>query len=214
MAEGAGWTVAGLWLAVIASGVWHGVNPGMGWPLAVSAALIERRPAALAGALTALGLGHLAAMAAVLLPFALLAVLVEWRLAIQAGAAALVAGFGLWKLLEPRHPRALARIPPAKLALWSFAVAVAHGAGLMLVPVYLGLCLAVPAPAVGANVATAMGVSLVHAGAMIATGGLVAVVVYRYLALRFIARSWFNLDAVWALSLIAVGLIGLAAAWP
>ena len=138
--SGADWTPVWLWLAVVASGLYHGVNPGMGWPLAVSAGLMERSPRALVAALWPLTVGHLLAMLLVLLPFALLVTLVEWQRQIQIGASLLVIAFGIFRLVNRRHPRALARIPPTQLGLWSFAVAIAHGAGLMLVPIYLGLC--------------------------------------------------------------------------
>jgi hypothetical protein len=222
------WTTAGLWFAVLASGLYHGVNPGMGWPLAVSAGLMERNARALVAALGSLWAGHLAAMLAILLPFALLITLVEWQRQIQAAAALLVIGFGVLLLVRRRHPRALARIPPAQLALWSFAVAIAHGAGLMLLPVYLGLCRAadldagheaaatlinagpVSASLVSASLGIAVLVSLAHSAAMIAAGGGLAWLVYRYLGLKFVARSWFNLDTVWAVSLIVVGAVALA----
>jgi hypothetical protein len=84
--------------------------------------------------------GHLLAVLLVLLPFAVLVALVEWQRQIQIGASLLVIGFGVFRLVDRRHPRALARIRPTQLGLWSFAVAIAHGAGLMLVPIYLGLC--------------------------------------------------------------------------
>src|SRR5665811_2444684 len=112
----------------------------MGWPLAVSAGLMERSSRALVAALWPLTAGHLLAMLLVLLPFAVLVALVEWQRQIQIGASLLVIGFGVFRLVDRRHPRALARIRPAQLGLWSFAVAIAHGAGLMLVPIYLGLC--------------------------------------------------------------------------
>src|SRR6478672_9079569 len=153
------WTTAGLWLAVLASGLYHGVNPAMGWPLAISAGLMERNSRALFAAAGALWAGHLAAMLLVLLPFALLIALVQWQRQIQAGAALLVIGFGVLLLVQRRHPRALARIPPSRLALWSFAVAIAHGAGLMLLPVYLGLCRAADLDAGHEAAAT-----LTHAG--------------------------------------------------
>jgi hypothetical protein len=82
-------------------------------------------------------------MLVVLLPFALLTVFVEWQRQIRIGASLLVIAFGIFLLVNPRHPRALARIPPTQLGLWSFVVAIAHGAGFMLVPIYLGLCRAV-----------------------------------------------------------------------
>jgi hypothetical protein len=210
------WTPAWLWLAVIASGLYHGVNPGMGWPLAVSAGLMERSSRALVSALWPLAAGHLLAMLLVLLPFALLITIVEWQRAIQIGASLLVIGFGLFRLANRRHPRALARISPAQLGLWSFAVALAHGAALMLVPIYLGLCReadrghAAADALINANLGMAVLVAIVHAAAMIAAGGCCAWLAYRYLGLKFISRSWFNLDAIWAVSLILVGAIGLA----
>jgi hypothetical protein len=214
----ADWTVAGLWLAVIASGLFHGVNPGTGWPLAVSAGLMEKSSRALFMALWPLWAGHVLAMLLVILPFALLVSLVEWQRQVQFGASLLVIGFGVFRLLNQRHPRALARIRPTQLGLWSFAIAIAHGAGLMLVPIYLGLCQAADfdtgheaaAALINTNLGMAALVSLAHSGAMIAAGGCAAWLVYRYLGLKFVARSWFNLDAAWAVSLILVGTIALA----
>jgi len=216
--NGTDWTPAGLWLAVVASGLFHGVNPGMGWPLAVSAGLMEKSSRALVAALWPLTVGHLLAMLLVLLPFALLVTLVEWQRQIQIGASLLVIGFGIFRLLDRRHPRALARIRPTQLGLWSFAVAIAHGAGLMLVPIYLGLCRASDLDkghqAAGAlinfNLGMAVLTSVVHSASMIAAGGLSAWLVYRYLGLKFMQRSWFNLDTTWAVSLILVGAIALA----
>ena len=214
---GADWSPAWLWLAVVASGLYHGVNPGMGWPLAVSAGMIERSSQALAAALWPLTVGHLLAMLVVILPFALLLVIVEWQHQIQIGASLLVIGFGVFRLVNRRHPRVLARIRPTQLGLWSFAVAIAHGAGLMLVPIYLGLCRAADLDTgheaagalINANLAMAVLVSAVHSVAMIVAGGFLAWLVYRYLGLKFVSRSWFNLDATWAFSLVLVGALSL-----
>jgi len=171
----------------------------------------------LVAALGPLTAGHLLAMLLVILPFALLVTLVEWQRWIQIGASLLVIGFGIFRLVDRRHPRALARIRPRQLGLWSFAVAIAHGAGLMLVPIYLGLCrqagLDKGHQAVGtlmsANLGMAVLVSVVHSASMIAAGGFSAWLVYRYLGLKFVSKSWFNLDATWAVSLILVGAIAL-----
>jgi hypothetical protein len=170
------WTPAGLWVAVIASGLYHGVNPGMGWPLAVSAGLIERSSHALVAALWPLTVGHVLAMFMVILPFALLLAIVEWQQQIQIGASLLVTGFGIFRFVNRRHPRVLARIRPTQLGLWSLAVLV----------------------------------SVVHSLAMIAAGGSLAWLVYRYLGLKFVSRSWLNLDATWAFSLVFVGVLSLA----
>nr|WP_249135024.1 hypothetical protein [Bradyrhizobium sp. AUGA SZCCT0222] len=189
----------------------------MGWPLAVSAGLMERTTRALGAALVPLTAGHLLAMLLVLLPFALLVTLVEWQRQIQIGASFLVIGFGIFRLVDRRHPRALARIRPTQLGLWSFAVAIAHGAGLMLVPIYLGLCReadldkghVAALSLINANLGMAGLVAFVHAIAMIAAGGCLAWLVYRYLGLKFVSRSWFNLDTSWAVSLILVGAVAL-----
>jgi hypothetical protein len=199
--SGADWTLAGLWLAVVASGLYHGVNPGMGWPLAVSAGLIEKSSYALVAALWPLTVGHLLAMLLVLLPFALLVALVEWQRHIQIGASLLVIGFGIFRFVNRRHPRALARIRPTQLG-----------------PIYLGLCRAAnldegheaAGALINANLGMAVLVSAVHSVAMISAGGFLAWLVYRYLDLKFVSRSWFNLDATWAVSLILVGALSLA----
>jgi hypothetical protein len=213
-------TAAGLWFSVVASGIYHGLNPAMGWPLAVSAGLMGRGRPDLFRALGLLALGHLLAMASLLLPFTLLTALVQWQRQIRIGAALAVIAFGLWLLVNRRHPRALKRIRPSQLALWSFAVATAHGAGLMLLPIYLGICRAqeldpghrAAGALIGGNLATAVTVSIVHTAAMIVTGGLIALLVDAWLGLRILSRSWFNLDLAWASSLVAVGGIALVAA--
>ena len=203
-----------LWLAVIVSGLYHGINPGMGWPLAVAAGLMERTPRAVLAALGPLSAGHLLAMLCVLLPFSLLMALVSWQRQIQIAASLLVIAFGMARLIKRRHPRALARIKPTQLGLWSFAVAIAHGAGLMLVPIYLGLCQTgafdmAAGALIGAQLGMAVLISAIHTAAMIGAGGLCAWLVYRYLGLTFLSRGWFNLEGVWAASLVLVGAISL-----
>ena len=125
---------------MLASGLYHGVNPGMGWPLAVSAALMGKGRRDLYPALGALAAGHFVAMAGILLPFALMTALLDWQREIRIGAGLLVIAFGpVPAHLEP--PSALPGAHPAVAdRLWSFLAATAHGAGLMLVPIYLGLC--------------------------------------------------------------------------
>jgi hypothetical protein len=215
------WTIAGLWLAVAASGVYHGVNPGMGWPLAVSAGLMGRSRKDLGIALVPLAAGHILAMLAILLPFALISALLDWQSEIRVGASITIVAFGLFRLINQRHPRALARIKPTQLALWSFVIATAHGAGLMLLPIYFGLCsmdrldAAHQATAIlmAQSLATALLVSVIHALAMVSAGGLIALLVYDWFGLRFLSLSWFNLDLVWAVSLILIGGVGLVTAY-
>jgi hypothetical protein len=130
-----------------------------------------------------------------------------------------VIGLGLYLLINRRHPRFLARVPPSRLALWSFLAAMAHGAGLMLVPIYLGICGTVDTDTdtghaaadtlIGGNVTIAAAVALLHTAAMMLSGGALAYGVFRWLGLKFLSKSWFNLDLVWALSLILVGGLSL-----
>jgi hypothetical protein len=210
----------GLWLAVVVSGVYHGVNPGMGWPLAVSAGLMGKGRRDLIASLGPLGAGHFMAMAGILAPFAAITALVAWQSEIRTVAGLLVIAAGAYLLINRRHPRVLARIKPTQLTLWSFAVAIAHGAGLMLLPIYLGICSVgeqdaghqAAAALMRGNLGTAIAVSFVHAVAMIVSGGIVALAAHEWLGLRFISKSWFKLDVVWALSLIIVGAIGATSA--
>lgn len=223
---------AALWLAVVGLGLYHGLNPAMGWPLAVANGMAERRAGAVFATVLPLGGGHAMAIAVALAPFAWLGWYLEWSRAIRIGAGALVLLFGLYKLARPRHPRMLARIPPGRLAWWSFLMATAHGAALMLVPFMLGLC-AAPAPGMAAgagaaaatdhaplmgrlaraNLDTALLVTAVHALASILAGLGMAWLVYRHLGLRFLRRTWFDLDAVWGASLALAGAAGIALAW-
>jgi hypothetical protein len=214
-------TVTALWWAVIFSGFYHGINPGMGWPLAVSAALMEQNRKAMPKALAMLALGHFLAMIAILLPFSLMIFLVNWEMHIRIGAGLLVIAMGIYLLINRRHPKFLARVHPARLALWSFLAAMAHGAGLMLVPIFLGICaigaeetghLAAQA-LMGNNIITAFSVAAVHTMSMTIAGGVIAVVIYFWLGLKFLSKTWFNLDIVWALSLITVGAFGIYSAY-
>jgi hypothetical protein len=213
-------SAAGLWAAVAASGLYHGINPGMGWPLAVSAGLMGAGRRDVLAALGALAGGHLLAMAAILLPFAALSILAAWQHEVRVAAGCAVVAAGLYLLIGRRHPRFLARIGPTRLAFWSFAVATVHGAGLMLVPVYLGLCSvgatspgdAAASVLIGGSLTTAIAVALVHAAAMLAGGGALAVAAFEWLGTKAIARCWFNLETVWALSLVLVGAVGLLGA--
>ena len=219
-------TTTALWWAVIFSGIYHGVNPGMGWPLAVSAALFERKKSAMIKASAMLATGHFLAMIVILLPFSMMYFLVNNEREIRLGAGVLVIAMGIYLLINRRHPKILARIHPAKLGLWSFLAATAHGAGLMLVPIYLGICgLLVLGESVSgtghaaaqvlmsSNIVTAFLVAATHTFAMTFAGAAIALFVYNWFGLKFISKSWFNLDLIWALSLITVGAFGVYSAF-
>ena len=212
---------SGLWGAVILSGIYHGVNPGMGWPLAVSSALMQKRHRALIPSLGALALGHFLAMLAILLPFSLLMSLIVWEFEIRVTASIVLILLGLFLLIYNKHPRSLSRVKPSRLMLWSFLVAMAHGAGLMLLPIYLGICREdrldaghqAASTLMTSNIWSAVSVSLVHSAAMIASGAAIAVVIYFWLGLKFLSSTWFNLDRIWAGSLVLVGAISFYAAF-
>ena len=219
-------TATALWWAVIFSGIYHGVNPGMGWPLAVSAALFERKKSAMIKASAMLATGHFLAMIVILLPFSMMYFLVNNEREIRMGAGVLVIAMGIYLLINRRHPKILARIHPAKLGLWSFLAATAHGAGLMLVPIYLGICgLLVLGESVSetghaaaqmlmsSNIVTAFLVAATHTFAMTFAGAAIALFVYNWFGLKFISKSWFNLDLIWAFSLIIVGAFGVYSAF-
>lgn len=205
-----------LWIVVVAVGAFHGLSPGMGWPLALSNGLFQRSERAVLVAMLPLALGHFLAMATVLLPFAILAVYLDWDRTIRIGAGLVVVAFGIWRFVDARHPRVLQRVRPTQLTLWSFLVATAHGAGLMLVPIYVGLCASAPTAAAktapGADLGMATAVALIHTLAMLCAGAAVAWVVYRWFGLRAIGASWFNLDRAWAASLVVSGAVGWATA--
>lgn len=207
---------AALWAAVLASGFYHGLNPGMGWPLAVAAGLTERRGAAVARTLAPLAAGHLVSVAVVLLPFAALTVLLDWSRPIRIGAGLAIIGFSGVLLLQKRHPRWLARLRPTQVALWSFAVAILHGAGLMLVPLLLGLCAQPstfagggPTASLAADAGLALVLALVHTAALVVASGLLAWLAYRVLGLQMLRRWWFDLRRVWAASLALAGALGV-----
>ena len=220
-------TATSLWLTVLVVGAYHGLNPAMGWPLAVAHGMEQRRAAAVFATLLPLAGGHFLAMSAVLLPFAALSWYGQWTVAIRVGAGLLVLLFGVYKLVRPRHPRALVRIRPTQLAWWSFLMATAHGAGLMLLPVMLGLCATPAGPAPGlapdlspghaalmdtlarSTLATALLVSVVHTLAMLVAGLGMAWLVYRWLGLRALRSAWFNLDTAWGASLVVAGAAGV-----
>lgn len=218
---------AALWLTVVAVGLYHGLNPAMGWPLAVANGMTQQRASAVPATLVPLAGGHFASMAVVLVPFAWLSWYVQWSRPLRLGAGMLVLLFGVFKLIRQGHPRALARIRPTQLAWWSFLMSTAQGAGLMLVPFMLRLCMTAPAAEDGpgaaghaammaylaqSGVATAFAVAAVHTLAMMAAGLGMAWAVYRFLGLRFLRRVWLDLDRVWGASLVVAGAAGMGMA--
>ena len=198
--------------AVAGLGVFHGINPAMGWLFAVAIGFRERTRTAVLAALGPIALGHAASMAATLLVFDELQVALPARAVRIAGALALLA-FATARLSRDRHPRWVGmNLTRAELAGWSFLMSTAHGAGLMLIPVVSRL-------PVAAHGGTMMGSSLlldgvavaVHTAAMIVVAAAVALVVYRFVGVGILRRGWLNLDRVWTYALGAGAVVTLLA---
>lgn len=215
------------WLTLVAMGTFHGLNPAMGWLFAVTLGLQEQRRSAVLRALGPIALGHAAAIAVVVGAVALARDWVTLDILEVIGAGALIT-FGFYKWLRPlAHPRWVGmRVRGRELVTWSFLMATAHGAGLMLVPVLLQGSSANVAHAAHLGHATdaadqamqAAGIMPIledlarvgiHTLAMFAIMALIAVVIYEKIGLTILRRSWFNLDRVWAGALVAAGVLTL-----
>jgi hypothetical protein len=208
------------WLALALLGAYHGLNPAMGWLFAVALGLQEQRRGAVLQALPPIALGHAGAisLAVLVVGVAQIAVPLDVLRYVCAGVLIL---FGLYKLARRRHPRWVGmRVGFRDLTAWSFLMATAHGAGLMLIPVLLGLSSAGQmqgahaggahaGPTGSATVLADLAVVGLHTLAMFAVMGVIAVVVYEKLGVMILKRTWFNLDLLWAGTLVAAGVITL-----
>jgi hypothetical protein len=200
------------WLALLALGAYHGINPGMGWLFAVALGLQEKSRRAVLAALPPIALGHALAICVVVALLYLAQASLPAR-AVRYAAAALLFGFGLYRILRARHPVWVGmRVSFRDLTLWSFMMASAHGAGLMLAPLLLDVPDASHAAHAG-QVAipkepwrwlAAVGV---HTAGHLVVAALIALLVYEKLGLKLLGRAWFNLDLLWSVVLLASGLI-------
>jgi hypothetical protein len=206
------------WLTLAGLGAYHGVNPAMGWLFAVSRGLQERSRRAVWRSLLPIAVGHELSIALVALVVVVLAVAVD-PAAIQMGAAVVLIAFGLFRFAKPRaHPRwTTMRVSDRELTLWSFLMSSAHGAGLMVAPVLIGLQGEVAANHHGGDLAMVGDLSLpasaagivLHVGAMLLVMGVVAIVVYEKVGLGVLRRAWINTDHVWAGAFVVAGLVTL-----
>ena len=200
---------------LMALGAFHGINPGMGWLFAVALGMQERRRGAVLRALVPLGAGHaLAVAAAVGLALVIGAVVplgwLRWPLA---GVLVL---FGVLRLVRHRHPRwARMRVSMGGLTMWSFLMATAHGAGLMVVPVFVSMSLtgggehAHHMPAAGAGAGAALLATGLHAVGYLVVTACIAVVVFEKVGVGILRRAWFNVDLIWSAALVATGMLTL-----
>ncbi len=189
--------------ALLALGAFHGLNPAMGWLFATWTGLQHRARRALFGALGPIAAGHAASMGLTVLAVEELRVLASDASIRIAGAAALAA-VAIWRIVRShRHPRWVGmRLRRRELALWSFLMSTAHGAGLMLIPVVMGISVDARGDMLMPSSLGLVGGSvLIHTAAMIAVAGAIAFAVYEFVGVGFLRRGWLNLDRIWPYAL-------------
>lgn len=208
------------WLSLAGLGLFHGLNPAMGWLFAVALGLQEQRLSAVLAALPPIVLGHTAAIALTALLIAALGIVIPTSILLTATGAVLVL-FTAWRIWRRfRHPRTRFRATKYELALWSFFMASAHGAGLMVAPLLVAILNSrstalqtsghtAHAEAFTHSVGLALAAVLVHSAALYATMTIVAVIVYRELGLELLRRAWINVDLIWIAVLGLTGLLTL-----
>jgi hypothetical protein len=210
----AGLTWTALWLMLLL-GAYHGLNPGMGWLFAVALGMQEQKGSAVLRSLIPIAIGHALAIGSVVLTAAFLAMTLP-LVAIRYSVAAVLVSLGIFCLVRHQHPRWVRmQVGFRDLTVWSFLMASAHGAGLMVMPVLLGSTtveaqgqmashhhISPTASPVAGILATG-----VHTVAYLAVTGLIAWVVYRKLGLALLRKAWFNFELLWAAALVATGVV-------
>jgi hypothetical protein len=203
------------WAMLIALGAFHGINPGMGWLFAVALGMQERRRSAVIRALVPLGAGHaLAVSVAIASTLAIGAVIparsLRWPLAI------VLVSLGILQSFRHGHRRWVGmRVSMTRLTLWSFLMASAHGAGLMVVPVFVGMSIAgenAHAHHMGgteSEIGTALLATGLHALGYLTVTAFIAVLVFEKLGVGILRRAWLNVDVIWAAALMATGTLTL-----
>ena len=205
-----------LWLMLLL-GAYHGINPGMGWLFAVALGMQERKGSAVARALVPIALGHGLAIGSVVITAAFLGMALPPEV-IRYPVAAILFGLGIFSLVRHYHPRWVRmQVGFRDLTIWSFLMASAHGAGLMVLPVLLRSSTVEAADqmeghhhiSAAASPLAALLATTVHTVAYLAVTGLIAWVVYRKFGLAVLRNAWFNLHFVWAVALVVTSLVTL-----
>ena len=214
------------WLTLLMLGAYHGINPGMGWLFAVALGMQEKSRRAVLAAIPPIALGHALSIG--------LVVSVLWlaraslpEQSLRYGAAAILFGFGLYRMVRARHPKWVGmRVGFGDLTLWSFLMASAHGAGLMLVPIMLrwshddhGVSSAHSEHLLAAGHNSSAQIAAfngslgwlaavgVHSAGHLLVAALIAIVVYEKLGLALLRTAWFNLDLLWMIALMISGIV-------
>jgi len=205
-----------LWLMLLL-GAYHGLNPAMGWLFAVALGMQRRQGCAVARSLVPIALGHALAVGSVAVIAAILGLSLP-LVVMRSIVATLLVGLGIFFLLRHWHPRWVRmQVGFRDLTVWSFLMATAHGAGLMVVPVLLR---GNTAQASGAragddlahftattSAAAAIFATAIHTAGYLAVTGVIAWIVYRRVGLAVLGRAWFNVDLLWAVALVSTGVV-------
>jgi hypothetical protein len=202
------------WLTLAGLGAFHGLNPGMGWLFAVALGMQEGKRSAVWRALLPLALGHGLAIAAAI-AVAMLAGTALSPNVLRWPVALLLAGLGVRQFYRHVHPRwAAMRVGMGGLTWWSFLMASAHGAGLMVLPVFLSMTAVAEGPSchargASANAAAGAAATLVHGAGYLAVTALAAWIVVDRVGLGLLRKAWINLDVIWAGALIVTACLTL-----
>jgi hypothetical protein len=202
------------WPALLALGAGHGINPAMGWLFAVALGFQRGSRRAVWSALGPLAVGHALAMAATIAVAAAVGLILPPRV-VQWAIAGTLVGLGVYRLVRSRHiTYGGMQVSMAELATWSFLMATAHGAGLMVLPLVLGDATATAHPHIAAASLISLGnvdwigvtAAMVHTAGYLLVTGAIAVVVYERVGIRFLRTAWVNLDLIWSLALVLTGV--------
>jgi hypothetical protein len=205
------------WGMLLLLGAFHGINPGMGWLFAVALGMQQNRSAVVWQAILPIGIGHGCAIAAAILLAALAGVVLPVGV-LRWSVAVFLVSFGVLRFFRQRHPRwGSMRIGHIGLAFWSFLIASAHGAGLMVLPVWLDLTTANVQAAHSAHVHAAadltsgLAATAVHSGSYLLVTAAIAWVVFHKLGVGLLRSAWINLDLIWSAALVLSGVLTLVA---
>lgn len=197
---------AAAWATLFLLGAYHGINPGMGWLFAVALGMQEHSTRAVLRSLVPITLGHALAIGVVVLLADLIQVVLPLNY-VKIVVAVLLVALGIYRIVRSRHfSWGGMQVGFLELTAWSFLMASAHGAGLMVLPVVLQMA---PAHHMHGAGMTGVGATLVHTLGYLTVTAAVAIVVYQKVGLAILRKAWFNLDLVWAVALIATGCVAL-----
>jgi len=202
------------WLTYAGLGAFHGLNPAMGWLFAVALGLQRRSRAIVMASLLPIAIGHATSIAVVAGLLVIASVSIPHDL-VRLGSGLLLLAWAAyhWRFAHRHRVRFGMQVGLLGLAVWSFLMATAHGAGLMLWPVLMASCTATTSSEVAfAPFPTALAGVGIHTSAMLITTVLVAVPVYEWLGLSLLRRAWLNVDLLWVLALLVTGMLLLAGA--